>query len=176
MADESNNVIEILEENIPIDFAKYISYIQAPHCGAISTFFGTTRDNFNGKTVVELHYEAYVPMAVKCIKSICSSARSSWNLNGIVVIHRLGSVAVGETSIFVAASSVHRGDSLDACKFLIDEFKATVPIWKKEVYSDGEVWKENAEFMDRRMDLGDDGMNGGYKKKGCCRKEDKVGC
>ncbi|PIN06128.1 Molybdopterin converting factor subunit 2 [Handroanthus impetiginosus] len=150
MSDEDKNLIEILEENIPIDIAKYITYVQSPHCGAIATFAGTTRDSFEGKTVLELRYEAYVPMAIRCIKSICSSARSSWNLHSIAVAHRLGPVPVGEMSIFIATSAVHRADALDACKFLIDEVKASVPIWKKEVYTNGEVWKENAEFLERR--------------------------
>ncbi|KAL8527439.1 hypothetical protein ACS0TY_005338 [Phlomoides rotata] len=160
MSTEEKNMIEILDENTPIDITKYISYVEAPHCGAIATFAGTTRDTFEGKTVLELRYEAYVPMAVRCINTICSSARSSWNLNAIAVAHRLGPVAVGETSVFIAVSSAHRADALDACKFLIDEVKASVPIWKKEVYTNGEVWKENSEFIERRGELG-----------GCCRKK-----
>ncbi|KNA20557.1 hypothetical protein SOVF_051100 [Spinacia oleracea] len=143
MADEKT-LIEILEENNPIDIVKYINFVRAPECGAIATFSGTTRDIFDGKTVVELRYEAYVPMAIRCIKSICTSAREMWNLNLIAVAHCLGPVSVGETSIFIAISSVHRVDALDACKYLIDELKASVPIWKKEVYANGEVWKENS--------------------------------
>lgn len=159
-------MIEILEENHPVDISKYINYVQAPHCGAIATFAGTTRDTFDGKTVLELRYEAYVPMAIRCIKSICLSARSSWSINSIAVAHRLGSVPVGETSVFVATSSVHRDDALDACKFVIDEIKASVPIWKKEVYANGEVWKENSEFLERRLELGK-----GLQDQGCCRKK-----
>lgn len=93
-------------------------------------------------------------MALRCMKSICSSARSSWNLLSIAVAHCLGPVPVGETSVFIAVAAVHRADALDACKFVIDEIKASVPIWKKEVYSNGEVWKENSEFLERRLDLG----------------------
>ncbi|KAB5520534.1 hypothetical protein DKX38_024853 [Salix brachista] len=77
------------------------------------------------------------------------------------------SVPVGETSVFIAVSSVHRADALDACKFLIDELKASVPIWKKEVYSNGEVWKENSEFMERKLELGN--INGS-----CCRRNLKL--
>lgn len=168
MAEEDKTLVEILEENIPIDIVKYINFVHAPACGAISTFSGNTRDTFDGKTVVELRYEAYVPMAIRCIKSICSAAREMWNLNLIAVAHRLGPVAVGETSIFIAVSSVHRVDSLDACKYLIDELKASVPIWKKEVYSNGEVWKENSEFLERRSELGKE--SGG---KGCCQRKVK---
>lgn len=150
---EERNLVEILEENIPIDIAQYIKFVSAPQAGAISTFSGTTRDNFEGKTVVELRYEAYVPMAIRSIKSICSSARSSWNLHSIAVAHRLGPVPVGEISVFIAVSAVHRADAMDSCRFVIDELKATVPIWKKEVYDNGEIWKENSEFMDRRLEL-----------------------
>ena len=179
MAEEEKTLVEILEENIPIDMVKYINFVQAPTCGAIATFSGTTRDNFDGKTVVELRYEAYVPMAIRCIKSICSSARETWNLSLIAVAHRLGPVPVGETSVFIAVSSVHRVDALDACKYLIDEIKASVPIWKKEVYANGEVWKENSEFLERRLELGKDSgtgccqqkvkeVEGNEKKKRCC--------
>ncbi|CAH1417476.1 unnamed protein product [Lactuca virosa] len=168
MANEhENNLIEILEENHPIDINKYTNYVHAPQCGAIATFYGNTRDTFEGKTVIELRYEAYVPMAIRCLNSICSSARSKWNLNSIAVAHRLGPVSVGETSVFVAISSVHRVDALDACKFVIDELKASVPIWKKEVYSNGEVWKENMEFLERI------GKNEDLKR-GCCGSKVKV--
>lgn len=171
---EEKNLIEILEENIPIEFAKYISYVSAPQCGAIATFSGTTRDTFDGKTVLELRYEAYCPMAVRRIRSICSSVRSSWKVHSVAVAHRLGPVEVGETSVFVAVSSIHRVDALEACRFVIDEIKASVPIWKKEVYENGEVWKENSEFLERRGELvaGGDGVRaaGGMEgnTNGCC--------
>ncbi|XP_071930245.1 molybdopterin synthase catalytic subunit-like [Coffea arabica] len=185
MAAEDRNLIEILEENHPIDISKYISFVHSPQCGAIATFAGTTRDNFDGKTVLELRYEAYATMAIRCIKSICSSARSKWNVHSIAAAHRLGTVPVGETSVFVAISSAHRADALDACKFLIDEIKASVPIWKKEVYTNGEVWKENSEFL-QRLELGKDekAKNRVYRsgkleveeheKWGCCGEKVKV--
>ncbi|KAH6774827.1 molybdopterin biosynthesis MoaE family protein [Perilla frutescens var. frutescens] len=187
-AEEDRNLIEILEETVPIDITKYIGYVQSPSCGAIATFAGTTRDTFEGKAVLELRYEAYVPMALRCIKSICASARTSWNLTSIAVAHRLGPVPVAEISVFIATSSVHRVDALDACKFIIDEVKASVPIWKKEVYTNGEVWKENLEFLERRDELGNPALinNGrsccrkkvldeeGAEKKGCCGEKVKI--
>ncbi|POO01531.1 Molybdopterin biosynthesis MoaE [Trema orientale] len=181
-ADDEKTLVEILEEHNPIDLSKYINYVSAPQAGAIATFSGTTRDTFDGKEVVELRYEAYVPMAVKCIKSICSSARSSWNLHSMAVAHRLGPVPVGETSVFIAVSAVHRADALEACKFVIDEVKASVPIWKKEVYSNGEVWKENSEFLERRLELGKDVGSCSVKepevhrqeRKSCCGSKAKV--
>lgn len=181
--EEQKALIEILEEGNPIDLAKYINYVGSPQSGAIATFSGTTRDTFDGKTVVELRYEAYVPMAIRCIKSICSSARSPWNINSIAVAHRLGPVPVGETSVFIAISAVHRADALDACKFVIDEIKASVPIWKKEVYDNGEVWKENSEFLMRRLEMHDHGMFScrrqgevemAHNRNGCCRNKVKV--
>lgn len=153
-AEDNKDLIEIVENLNSIDVAKYMNFVSAPQAGAIATFSGTTRDTFDGKTVVELIYEAYTPMAIRCIKSVCSSARESWNLHSIAVAHRLGTVPVGGTSVFIAVSSVHRADALEACRYLIDEIKATVPIWKKEVYSNGEVWKENTEFLERRSELG----------------------
>ena len=182
MAADEKTLVEILEQYKTIDLAKYINYVSAPQAGAIATFSGTTRDTFDGKEVVELRYEAYVPMAVKCIKSICSSARLSWNLHSMVVAHRLGPVPVGETSVFIAVSAVHRADALEACKFVIDEVKASVPIWKKEVYSNGEVWKENSEFLERRLEFGkDDGSCPakevavhGHERKSCCSTKVKV--
>ncbi|KAJ4724511.1 Molybdopterin synthase catalytic subunit [Melia azedarach] len=98
------------------------------------------------------------------------------------VAHRLGTVPVGETSVFIAVSAVHRADALDACKFLIDELKASVPIWKKEVYSNGEIWKENSEFIERRLELGKkDGICSGreaqvkaHDTRTCCRAKVKV--
>nr|XP_043624966.1 molybdopterin synthase catalytic subunit [Erigeron canadensis]XP_043624967.1 molybdopterin synthase catalytic subunit [Erigeron canadensis] len=165
-SEHEKNLVEILGEDYPIDINKYTNFVHSPQCGAIATFFGNTRDTFDGKTVVELRYEAYVPMAMRCLNTICSSARSLWNLNAIAVAHRLGRVSVGETSVFVAVSSVHRVDALDACKFVIDEIKASVPIWKKEVYSNGEVWKENLEFLERRPEIGN--------SRGCCRPKVKV--
>ncbi|PPD96701.1 hypothetical protein GOBAR_DD06275 [Gossypium barbadense] len=155
MNSEDKTLVEIIDENKQIDLAKYINYVSAPQAGAIATFSGTTRDTFEGKTVVELRYEAYVPMAIRNLKSICSSARSSGDLHSIAVAHRVGSVPVGEISVFIAVSATHRADALDACKFLI-----------KEVYSNGEVWKENTEFLERRFKHGKDGS--------CCRRKIKT--
>ncbi|XP_058068515.1 molybdopterin synthase catalytic subunit-like [Magnolia sinica] len=169
--EDEKTLIEILDDPSEIDPNKYMNYVRAPQSGAIATFAGTTRDSFEGKLVVELRYEAYVPMAIRRLRSICSSARSSWKIDSIAVAHRLGSVPVGETSVFVAVSAVHRSDAMEACRYVIDEIKASVPIWKKEVYANGEVWKENAEFLERRLGL----EMGAHDKGGCCGAKVKVG-
>ncbi|CAN8318276.1 unnamed protein product [Cochlearia groenlandica] len=180
MSLEENNLIEILEEGHKVDIVKYMDYVSAPQAGAIATFSGTTRDTFEGKTVLELRYEAYVPMATRCLGSICTAARSTWDIHKIAVAHRLGPVPVGETSVFIAVSSVHRADGLDACKFLIDELKATVPIWKKEVYTNGEIWKENSEFMQKRLELAEKRVGSGKKpvaeehRRSCCGSKVRV--
>ncbi|KAK9146147.1 hypothetical protein Sjap_006050 [Stephania japonica] len=156
-SDTNKTLIEILPANVPIDPSKYMGFVQSPKYGAIATFSGTTRDTFEGRSVVELRYEAYEAMAAREVESICESARSRWDVGSVAVAHRLGRVGVGEISVFVAVSSVHRGESLDACRYLIDEIKGSVPIWKKEVYGDGEVWKENMEFFE-----------GVGRRRGCC--------
>ncbi|XP_071542116.1 molybdopterin synthase catalytic subunit isoform X1 [Panulirus ornatus] len=124
------------------------SLITDPSCGAISLFVGTTRDNFQGKIVERLEYEAYNEMAEKEMHKLCKQAREKWSLKHIALYHRLGLVPVTESSVIVAVSSEHRRESLDAVSFLIDSLKASVPIWKKEVYSDGSgEWKKNKECV-----------------------------
>lgn len=114
--------------------------------GATSVFVGTTRDNFDGKSVVSLEYEAYVPMAEKELKKICNKIREKWPVRHICIYHRLGVVPLCEASVIIAVSSVHRRESLEAVQFFIDSLKASVPIWKKEMYAEGDVtWKENEE-------------------------------
>ncbi|XP_055633906.1 molybdopterin synthase catalytic subunit 2 [Toxorhynchites rutilus septentrionalis] len=120
-------------------------------CGAISLFVGTTRDNFEGKTVVLLQYEAYEGMALKSMKGICDELRARWSdIKHIAIHHRLGTVPVREASVVIAVSSPHRVSSLEAVHFAIDELKKSVPVWKKEQYAAGEgcsEWKENKECM-----------------------------
>ena len=128
-----------------------VNKCQTDEGGAISTFMGTTRNNFEGKTVISLEYEAYEDMALDAIERICEQIRSQWNVLRIVVAHKLGPCPVGEVSIFIGVSSVHRFEAIKAVEFCINEFKATVPIWKKEVYGGLHncIWKQNKEFVPR---------------------------
>ncbi|XP_035780351.1 molybdopterin synthase catalytic subunit [Anopheles aquasalis] len=118
-------------------------------CGAVSLFVGTTRDNFEGKTVVLLQYEAYEAMALKTMNHLCEEVRGRWpDVVNIGIHHRLGTVPVKEASVVIAISSPHRQSSLEAVHFTIDELKKSVPVWKKEQYREGEgssEWKENSE-------------------------------
>uniref|UniRef100_A0A2P2IBU8 Molybdopterin synthase catalytic subunit n=2 Tax=Hirondellea gigas TaxID=1518452 RepID=A0A2P2IBU8_9CRUS len=136
--------VELTYEELSV--SDITSMVSNPGCGAISLFVGTTRDVFDDKQVVSLEYEAYHGMAEKEMKKLCDEARARWTLQNIAVVHRLGSVGVLEASIIVAVSSVHRAEAISATAFIMDRIKARIPVWKKEVYSDGsKSWKENKE-------------------------------
>ncbi|XP_070542279.1 molybdopterin synthase catalytic subunit-like [Ptychodera flava] len=120
--------------------------VTSPSAGAISVFMGTTRDNFDGKTVIRLEYECYTQMAEKEMKKLCQQIREKWSVKNIAFVHRIGVVPVTEASVIIAVSSAHRREALEAVQYGIDTLKSTVPIWKKEVYADGSTnWKENKE-------------------------------
>jgi molybdopterin synthase catalytic subunit len=139
-----HDYIQVTEERLCL--SSIVQKVSSPEAGAISSFSGTTRNNFNGKKVLRLEYEAYVPMAEKEMRSIAHQVRLRWpEVLKVAIVHRIGLVPVEEASIIIAVSSPHRKDALEAVHFAIDEVKATVPIWKKEFYQDGQVWKENAE-------------------------------
>jgi len=132
----------------PLELQKLCDLVNDPEAGAISTFSGITRNNFDGKKVIRLEYEAYTPMAEKEMKKICTLIRNRWEVIGIAMVHRTGVVPIGESSVQIAVSSAHRRESLEAVQFAIDELKAKVPVWKKEVYEDNShTWKENKECL-----------------------------
>ena len=123
-----------------------LAKVSSNAAGANSVFVGTTRDTFEGKKVARLEYEAYVPMAERQLQKLCERVRERWKVERIAIYHRTGVVPLGEASVVIAISSAHRKESLEAVHFAIDDLKATVPIWKKEVYTDGtNSWKENKE-------------------------------
>lgn len=120
-----------------------------PSSGAVSTFVGITRDNFNGKKVKELSYEGYIPMAEKELRKLCEDARLQFpSIRRIAAVHILGNCPVGKASVILAVSSPHRKEAMHCCELLIDELKARIPVWKLEVYEGDEtsVWKENVEW------------------------------
>ncbi|XP_061174382.1 molybdopterin synthase catalytic subunit-like [Saccostrea echinata] len=136
--------IEITEKKLDVNNISQM--VTDPSCGAISIFVGITRDNFDGKKVLRLEYEAYKPMAEKKMKEICDAVRKKWQIHKTAMIHRINVVPISEASIVIAVSSPHRKDSLQAVEYAIDTLKATVPIWKKEIYADeSSSWKENKE-------------------------------
>ncbi|XP_053985453.1 molybdopterin synthase catalytic subunit [Hylaeus volcanicus] len=142
--DTPKNLVRLLQEELNV--SEIIDSVSSPSCGAISNFIGITRDNFENKKVLKLEYEAYVPMAIKKMINICTEIRSQWNVHHIAIYHRLGEVAVSKASVVIAISSPHRKESLKAVEYAIDALKASVPIWKKEVYdTEASEWKENQE-------------------------------
>ncbi|KAI2512826.1 molybdopterin synthase [Fragilaria crotonensis] len=119
-----------------------------PSCGAVASFVGITRDNFQSKKVLFLSYEAYESMARAVLRTICLEARRLFGVHRIAALHKIGECPVGHASVILVCASPHRKASLEATEYLIDELKARVPIWKREVYEGDEqsVWKENIEW------------------------------
>jgi len=141
---QKNIFVSLIDSKI--DERQLFDFVLDPECGAISSFLGITRNNFKGKNVLQLEYESYEKMALKKMEEIAEQAISKWpGVRKVAITHRLGIVPVMEASIFIAVSSEHRKDSLEAVQWLIDVLKAIVPVWKKEYYEDGSVWKENCE-------------------------------
>lgn len=123
-----------------IDLQSVIEAVQSPKCGAIDVFIGTVREQTQGKKVVRLDFEAYEPMALKEMQKIIDRAGEQWPVEKMAIVHRVGSLAIGEVAVVIAVSTPHRAASFAACQFAIDTLKETVPIWKKEIFEDGEVW------------------------------------
>lgn len=118
--------------------------IADPASGAIATFVGVTRNSFAGKPVEHLEYEAYAPMAEQEMERIGMEIAGLWPaVTGVAIAHRVGRVEVGEASVAIAISAPHRSEALAACAHGIDRLKATLPVWKKEVFADGSIWREN---------------------------------
>ncbi|HUG54628.1 MAG TPA: molybdenum cofactor biosynthesis protein MoaE [Vicinamibacteria bacterium] len=114
----------------------------APADGGVCVFLGVVRNENGGRPVRHLEYEAYEEMALPLMDEIAAEARRRWPLTHVRLVHRLGRLEIGETSVAVAVTAPHRGAAFEACRYAIDTLKATVPIWKKEFYADGAVWLE----------------------------------
>jgi molybdopterin synthase catalytic subunit len=130
-----SDFVEVTVE--PLDVNAVVRQVIAPGAGGVSVFIGTTRDNFNGKTVTRLEYEAFESMAVKEMRKVCAAMRSRWTTNGglvkVAMVHRVGVCPVEEPSVIVACSSGHRLECLEAAAFGIDSLKATVPVRKRKL-------------------------------------------
>ena len=124
----------------PLSLDRVVDEVRDEQAGAIATFTGTTRISSRGRTVTHLDYEAYEGMAERVMAEIAEGLQSRYELSAVAIHHRIGRVGIGETSVVIAVSAPHRQDALAACKDAIDELKERVPLWKKEVYSDGEEW------------------------------------
>jgi molybdopterin synthase catalytic subunit len=131
-------MIKITEK--PIDVQKVIEAATALSAGGLNAFIGTVRNTTNNKPVRWLEYESYEGMAIIEIKKIVNEASGRWNLLGYAISHRTGTLKPGEIAVVVAVSTPHRKESFEACQYIVDELKAKAPIWKKEVFEDGEQW------------------------------------
>ena len=123
-----------------LDPEKVTAQVRRDTNGAVVTFLGTTRDNFEGKTVLSLEYEAFDAMAVNKLEEVRQEMMAEFGLEQLAISHRIGTVGIGEISLVVAVGSPHRKDAFYACHKTVDRIKEVVPIWKKEVYQDGSRW------------------------------------
>src|SRR3954469_3466790 len=133
-------MIDIKISDKHLDVQSSIDWVMTPQCGGIDVFIGTVRAATKGKIVVRLEFEAYERMALKEMKKIADEAVKKWNIHKISIHHRTGVLEIGEIPVVIAVSAAHRAAAFDACRYIIDTLKKTVPIWKKEVFEDGEVW------------------------------------
>ena len=131
--------IEVTTE--PLSERAVAQAVEDPGAGALALFSGVVRNQTGGRRVKFLEYEAHGPMAVAKMREIGRAIRERWPMVGrIALVHRIGRLEIGESSVMIAVSSPHRGEAFEACRFAIDTLKETVPIWKKEHFEDGEVW------------------------------------
>ena len=126
----------------PIDTVALAQYVRGEQDGAIVTFDGFVRNQSHGRMTSYLEYEAYEPMALGKMKEIAGQIHQQFRIHRVAMAHRLGRLEIGETSVFIAVSAPHRGAAFEACRYAIDTLKKTVPIWKKEYFTDGAVWAD----------------------------------
>ncbi len=130
----------------PIDAEAMVAGMKAGSDGAVCVFDGIVRDNTRGRQTLYLDYEAYREMALEQMRRLAAEALERFGARDVAVVHRLGRLMVGETSVLIVVASAHRAAAFDACRWLIDTLKKTVPIWKKETFADGAVWADGAPF------------------------------
>ncbi|WP_295719526.1 molybdenum cofactor biosynthesis protein MoaE [Mucilaginibacter sp.] len=134
------NNIQILLSTETLDTQTCIDWIMSPESGGIDVFIGTVRNATKGKAVLKLDFEAYEPMAFSEMEKIAKQAFEKWPVQKVLIHHRTGTLQVGEIPVIIAVSAAHRDAAFEACRYIIDTLKQTVPIWKKEAFEDGEVW------------------------------------
>ena len=134
------NFYELTTETL--DIGEIARRIVPSECGATVTLDGYVRQFTKGRETLYLVYEAYEPMAVREMEKLIAQAHEQFEIANVGIVHRLGKLEIGETSVVISVASPHRRAAFEACEWLIKELKRTVPIWKKEVYADGEIWIE----------------------------------
>jgi molybdopterin synthase catalytic subunit len=136
--------VEIVDA--PIAAEAIVAGIKAGGDGAVCVFDGIVRDNTRGRPTLYLDYEAYREMAMVQMRRLAGEAVERFGVRDVALVHRLGRLRVGETSVLIAVASAHRAAAFEACRWLIDTLKKTVPIWKKETFADGAVWADGEPF------------------------------
>jgi molybdopterin synthase catalytic subunit/molybdopterin converting factor small subunit len=136
--------VKIVHERI--DSEAVVGRLKQPADGAAVIFDGVVRDNTRGRRTLYLDYEAYEAMALKQMESLAVEARANFAVRGVSIVHRLGRLEIGETSVLIVVAAAHRGAAFEACRWIIDTLKKTVPIWKKEYFEDGAVWADGEAF------------------------------
>ena len=138
-------LIRVTDEVLNPDEA--VAAVESPEAGAINVFLGVVRNNNLGRQVQYLEYDAYPSMAEKVMREIAAEAKERFELEDVAVLHRTGRLEIGETSLLIAVSCGHRAKSFEGGHWLVNEIKKRVPVWKKEVWSDGESWIEGPESL-----------------------------
>jgi molybdopterin synthase catalytic subunit/molybdopterin converting factor small subunit len=136
--------VRIVRERIVAE--SIVSRLKKPEDGATVVFDGVVRDNTRGRRTLYLDYEAYEAMALPQMEALAAQARMRFNVRGVSIVHRIGRLEIGETSVLIVVASAHRGPAFEACRWIIDRLKKTVPIWKKEYFEDGAVWADGELF------------------------------
>jgi MoaE-MoaD fusion protein len=132
----------------PIDTQETLARLKRGEDGAALVFEGIVRNQTHGRKTIYLDYEAYESMADKELEALATEALRRFQIRDVALVHRLGRLQIGETSVLVAVASAHRAAAFEACRWLIDTLKRTIPIWKKEYFEDGAVWADGEPFPD----------------------------
>jgi molybdopterin synthase catalytic subunit len=137
---------EIRIVRVPIVTEAVVNKLKQPGDGAAVIFEGVVRNHTRGRRTLYLDYEAYEAMALKQMEDLAEQARARFHVDGVSIVHRIGRLEIGAASVLIAVAAAHRGPAFDACRWIIDTLKKTVPIWKKEYFEDGAVWADGEPF------------------------------
>ena len=141
---KARNVVFITRDRI--DAEQLVAALKQGEDGAVTVFDGIVRNNTRGRRTLYLDYEAYEEMALRQMQELAEKALADFKIRQVAIVHRLGRLEIGETSVLIAVASAHRGATFDACRWIIDTLKKTVPIWKKEHFEDEAVWADGEPF------------------------------
>jgi molybdopterin synthase catalytic subunit/molybdopterin converting factor small subunit len=141
---EHQNEVRIVRQRI--DTEAVVARLQSPEDGALVVFSGVVRNSTRGRRTLYLDYDAYEAMALKQMESLAAETRVRFGVRGASIVHRLGRLEIGETSVLIVVAAAHRGPAFEACRWIIDALKKTVPVWKKEYFEDGAVWADGEAF------------------------------